>query len=171
MTRNACKQSINVNKLELELINHPDRQFVNYLITGLRQGFDNIVFQFNLPTMECKNLLSARNDPDTVDTLVAQEVERGYLRGPLPKLPFESYRVSPIGIAEGKYSGKKRLILDWSSPHDNDSHPSINNLIDKDLCSLNYVKLDDAIKAIIKCGKNALLNKTDIVDAFKTNKY
>jgi hypothetical protein len=33
------------------------------------------------------------------------------------------------------------------------------------------VKLDDAIKAIIKCGKNALLNKTDIVDAFKTNKY
>ena len=72
------------------MINHPDRQFVNYLITGLRQGFDNIVFQFNLPTMECKNLLSARNDPDTVDTLVAQEVERGYLRGPLPKLHLKS---------------------------------------------------------------------------------
>ena len=29
------------------------------------------------------------------------------------------------------------------------------------------MKLDDAIKAILKCGKNALLNKTDIVDAFK----
>ena len=40
--------------------------------------------------MECKNLLSARNDPDTVDTLVAQEVERGYLRGPLPKLHLKS---------------------------------------------------------------------------------
>ena len=31
--------------------------------------------------MECKNLWSARNDRDTVDTLVAQEVESGYLRG------------------------------------------------------------------------------------------
>ena len=103
--------------------------------------------------MECNNLLSARNDLDTVDTLAAQEVERGYLRGPLPKLPFQSYRVSPIGIAEGKYSGKKRLILDLSSRHDIDSHPSINNLIDKDPCSLNYMKLDDAIKTLIKCGK------------------
>jgi hypothetical protein len=31
--------------------------------------------------------------------------------------PFSVYRVSPIGIAEGKYSGKKRLILDLSSLH------------------------------------------------------
>jgi hypothetical protein len=112
-----------------------------------------MVSQSNLPTMECKHLLSARIDLDTVDTFVAQEVERGYLRGPLPKPPFQSYRVSPIGIAEGKYSGKKRLILHLSFPHDNDSHPSINNIIDKDLCTLNYVKLDDAIKAIMKCGK------------------
>ena len=75
-----------------------------------------MVSQSNLPTMECKNLLSARNDPYTIDTLVAQEVERGYLRAPLPKLPFESYRVNPTGIAEGMYSGTKRLILDLSSP-------------------------------------------------------
>ena len=75
---------INVNRLELELINHSDKQFINYLITGLRQGFDIMVSHSNLPTMECKNMLSARNDPYTVDTLVAQAVERGYLRGPLP---------------------------------------------------------------------------------------
>jgi hypothetical protein len=46
------------------------------------------------------------------------------------------YRVSPIGIVEGKYSGKKRLIVDLSSPHDSEEHSSINNLIDKEQCSL-----------------------------------
>ena len=92
------------------MINHPDRQFVDYLITGLRQGFDNMVSQFNLPTMECKNLLSARNDPDTADTLVAQEVERGYLRGPLPKLPFESYRNSRRKVLRQKTSHSRLII-------------------------------------------------------------
>jgi hypothetical protein len=42
------------------------------------------------------------------------------------------YRVSPIGIVEGKYSEKKKLIVDLSSPHDGEEHSSINNLIDKE---------------------------------------
>ena len=57
----------------------------------------------------------------------------------------------------GKYSGKKRLIVDLSSPHDDLSHSSINDLIDKDACSLTYVRIDDAIKAIQQHGKGALL--------------
>jgi hypothetical protein len=40
------------------------------------------------------------------------------------------------------------LILDLSSPHNNDEHQSVNDLIDKDLCSLTYIKIDDAIKVI-----------------------
>jgi uncharacterized membrane protein len=62
------------------------------------------------------------------------------------------YRVSPIGIVEGKYSGKKRLIVDLSSPHDIEEHSSINNLIDKEQCSLSYVRINGAISAIKDLG-------------------
>jgi hypothetical protein len=49
-------------------------------------------------------------------------VEKGYQKGAFEKPPFDMYRVSPIGIVEGKYSGKKRLIVDLSSPHDGEEH-------------------------------------------------
>jgi hypothetical protein len=39
-------------------------------------------------------------------------------------------------------SGKKRLILDLSSPHNDAVHPSINDLIDKESSSLSYVNRD-----------------------------
>lgn len=104
---------------------------------------------------------------DTVDELLSKEVEKGFLAGPYEAPPFESYRVSPLGIAEHKYSKKKRLIVDLSAPHNNETHPSINELIDKQECSLSYVKIDDAIQIIVQCGQGALMCKTDISDAFK----
>jgi hypothetical protein len=65
--------------------------------------------------------------------------------GPFCKPAFEHYRVSPIGVTTGKYSHKKRLILDLSSPHSDDV-ASINDLIDKGQCSMSYIKIDDAVK-------------------------
>lgn len=146
---------------------HPDKQFVQYLINGLREGFDTLVRETDLPTMECKNLRSALKDPEAIDSIIATEVEKGYLRGPFKEPPFLKYRVSPIGLVEGKYSGKKRLIVDLSSPHDNPEHLSVNDLIDKESCSLTYVKIDDATKEIKRMGRGAILNKTDVTDAFK----
>ena len=126
-----------------------------------------MVSKTNLPTVECKNLQSAFRNPDIVDNLIKQEVEKGYLKGAFQKPPFDMYRVSPIGIVEGKYSEKKRLIVDLSSPHDSEEHSSINNLIDKEQCSLSYVRIDDAISAIKDFGRFSILNKVDISDAFK----
>ena len=77
------------------------------------------------------------------------------------------YRVRPIGIVEGKYSGKKTVIVDVTSPHDSEKHSSINNLIDKEQCTLSYVWIDDAIRAIQDFGRFSILNKVDISDAFK----
>ena len=94
------------------------------------------------------------------------EVVNGYMIGPLDKLPYSTYRVSPLGVAQSKYSGKKRLILDLSSPHDKDTN-SINSLIDKEKYSLDYVKVDDAIDIIRRLGKGTLLTKVDVKDAFR----
>ncbi|VDI37445.1 Hypothetical predicted protein [Mytilus galloprovincialis] len=97
--------------------------------------------------------------------------KKGFVHGPFQSLPFANYRVSPLGVAEGKYSGKKRLILDLSSPHDNDNFLSINEMIDKEECSMSYVKIDDAIRIILKLGRNSTLCKYDISDAFKICPY
>ena len=121
----------------------------------------------DLATQECKNLRSALQNADTVDALLSREIEKGFLSGPYKVPPFQNYRVSPLGIAEHKYSKKKRLIVDLSAPHHIETHPSINELIDKNQCSLSYVSIDDAIKIIIQKGPGSLMCKTDISDAFK----
>lgn len=158
---------INFQQLKLELKNHENSEFVSYILDGFTFGFDTKVKKLNLKIQECKNLLSAQQNKSAVDELLSSEIKKGFLSGPYQTAPFQQYRVSPLGIAERKYSKKKRLIVDLSAPHNNDAHPSINDLIDKDECSLSYVSIDDAIKCIKKFGKDALMCKTDISDAFK----
>ena len=144
--------------------NHPDSELVEKLCSGLVHGFDAGIDNCSSGTLECGNNRSAKLQPQVVEELIQSEIEKGYLLGPFKKAPFETYRISPIGIAEGKYSKKKRLIVDLSAPYDNENIPSI---IDKDLHSLSYVTVDDAIELIKKAGVGAMLSKLDICDAFK----
>jgi hypothetical protein len=47
-----------------------------------------MVSKTNLPTVKCKNLQSPFRNPDIVDNLIKQEVEKGYLKGAFEKPPF-----------------------------------------------------------------------------------
>lgn len=137
--------------------------FVELLITGLEQGFNIGITVLPTSTLECRNLLSARNQPEIVDRLLEYEIEKGYLDGLYDVPPYTIFRISPIGISQGKYSKKHRLNVDLSSPPNQSSEKSINNLIDKDEYSLQYVRIYDAISIL----KTLLMCKTNIVDAFK----
>ena len=156
-----------IDQLEFELLHHPNRQYVNNLIQGLRNGFDTGITELPTTSYECKNLLSARQNPDKVSDLVNYELGKGYLIGPFTYPPFDVYRVNFIGLVQGKYSKKYRLIVDLSAPHNNNEHPRLNSLINKDEYSLSYVKLDDAIAKIREFGQHSTLCKLDVVDAFK----
>ncbi|XP_078142279.1 uncharacterized protein LOC144539879 [Centroberyx gerrardi] len=81
--------------------------------------------------------------------------------------PFSQvFRISPIGVATRKYSGKKRLIMDLSSPHG--SHiPSINSVIPSPDFSMQYATIDHAITLIRLAGRGAWLSKAAITSAFK----
>ncbi|KAH3841650.1 hypothetical protein DPMN_115123 [Dreissena polymorpha] len=107
-------QQININNLREELVEHPDRLFVSYLCDDLQKGFDTLLWLYPNDQKVCKNLQSALKQPDEVDKLLKLELDNGFLQGPFETPPFEHYRVSPLGIAERKYSGKKRLIVDLS---------------------------------------------------------
>lgn len=161
---------INIEKLAEELRSHPDINFVSYLLHGLQHGFDAMVKCETWKTKECKNNFSARSQPEIVSELIQKECEKGFVYGPFKSPPFQNCSVSPLGVATGKYSDKKRLILDLSSPH-NDTCISVNDMIDKTDCSMSYVKIDDAIRIILKCGNDSKLCKFDISDAFKICPY
>ena len=158
---------INVNRLQKELYNYPDRNFVQYLINGLSIGFDTGLSQLPEIPLECANLQVAKQQPLDTSALIKSELDKGFLLGPYKSVPFSNFRINPIGVATGKYSGKKRLIVDLSSPHDSYKHPSLNQLIDKEDFSLSYVTIDQAINCIKKMGQGCFLLKTDIADAFK----
>lgn len=158
---------INVDVLHQELHAHPDLDFVTDLINGLREGFHTGMHSVPSATFECTNLLSARTQPHVVQDIIEQEKQKGFLIGPFHSAPYPIYRVNPIGIVEGKYSRKKRLIVDLSAPHNNQEHSSLNSLINKHEFSMKYVKIDDAIKKIKTAGIGAWLCKFDICDAFK----
>ena len=100
--------------------------FFKYLCNGLRQGFDCMIQGKIIKSEECKNNYSAMSQTKIVTELIRKECEKGIVYGPFHSLPFENYRVSPLGVAEGKYSGNKRLILDLSSSHDNNDFQSVN---------------------------------------------
>ena len=159
--------SIKVDLLEELLHNHPDREFVSYLINGCRNGFDTGIKDLPSTNFICKNLLSARTQSDVARNLVQSELRKGFLIGPFETIPWQNYRINPIGIAEGKYSKKKRLIVDLSAPHNDSENHSLNDLINKEEFSLQYVTLDNAIQIIKQKGQGSWLCKVDISDAFK----
>ncbi|XP_071138811.1 uncharacterized protein [Mytilus edulis] len=158
---------INVDKLAWQLQRHPDRYFVNSLINVLRKGFFTGVSSLPEKVLECKNLLSTTKCPDDVSGLVKSELDNNFVIGPFTKASFDIYRVSPVGIVEGKYSKKKRLILDLSALHNSDEHSSVNDLINKEDFSLSYIKIDDAIKIIKEYGFASRCCKLDVYNAFK----
>eukprot|EP00064_Thunnus_orientalis_P011130 superscaffoldBa00001576_g11160 len=114
----------------------------------------------------CNNLQSALSEPATVDRLLQKEVDDAYMIGPSSSLPFLSFRVSPIGVATRKHSGKKRLIIDPSSPHGS-TVPSINSLIPSPDFSMQSATIDHAICLVRPAGQRASLSEADITSAFK----
>jgi hypothetical protein len=148
--------------LEAEVVNHPDRDLVNRVLDGLKFGFDIGLSELPIESFECKNLRSALADVDNVTHLINEECDKGFLLGPFDKSPFPLYRVNPIGLVTGKYSLKKRLIVDLSSPHHSDKHASLNSTIPKEDYTLQYVRIEDAQRLISNLGKGASMCKLDM---------
>ncbi|XP_056332077.1 uncharacterized protein LOC130243801 [Danio aesculapii] len=133
---------------------------------GLTHGFHPGVSAIPSYNLFCPILQSANTEPETVDLLIKKEIENKFMIGPFSAPPFSVSRISPIGIATRKFSDKKCLIIDLSSPH-NSTFPSINSTIQPDEFSLHYHDIDQAISLIKIAGRNAWLAKVDITSAFK----
>ncbi|CAC5373070.1 unnamed protein product [Mytilus coruscus] len=71
---------IRINILSEYLIDHPDYEFKQYLIEGLRSGFHTGLMTLPSSSIICKNLKSALSNPSCVSELLHSELFFGFLR-------------------------------------------------------------------------------------------
>ena len=142
---------IHVDSLEDAHRGHPDPSFGLKLCSDLRFGAR---LGYNGPRKFkfSKNVKSAIDNPTIVSNNLAKEVALANLQ------------VSPIGIVPKKHSDKFRTIFHLSFPKTGES---MNSFIEKDDFSLQYIKIDDAIAALIRLGRGTYRAKTDIESAFR----
>ena len=151
---------------EQALSNHPDPQFRNYVVSGIREGFC-IGFDYSKNcTAAGKNTRSANQNAEVVLDYLLTECSAGRVISPFPQENpnFNSIKVNRFGVIPKGTPGKWRLIVDLSFPEGT----SVNDGIQMDLCSLQYVKVDGAARKIVKQGHNTWMAKIDIQHAYRT---
>ena len=142
---------------------HPDKRFTEYIVTGIKEGFRVGYHYGHRREKAASNMQSAREHPEVVREYLAKERAEGRVLGPFPPSSLPGVQVSRFGVIPKKGKNKWRLILDLSSPEGR----SVNDGIPADLCSLSYVSVDDAARAIVGAGRGALLAKVDVASAYR----
>ena len=149
---------------ERALASHTDQEFVRYLCSGFREGF-RIGFSYQVSA--CKpvrgNMKSASEHKDVVEQYLGMEREAKRVLGPLKPSDFPHVQVSSFGVIPKSEPGKWRLILDLSSPQGN----SVNDGINRELCSLSYITVDDIATKVGEMGRGALMAKFDLKAAYR----
>ncbi len=152
---------LNAEAWEACLLNHPDRLFAYYISNGVRCGF-RLGYNRESKVISAKsNMISAAAHPSIVADYIAKELVKGRTI-PWHSLPAQ---VSRFGVIPKKHQpGEWRLIVDLSAPEGK----SVNDGIQKQLCSLQYIKVTDVAAQVYKAGKGALMAKMDVKSAFRT---
>ena len=144
------------------LASHPDHAFTDYLLSGIRNGFHIGFDRRHSCQRSTGNMQSAILHSQPVEDYLNTELRAGRIIGPLSDT--KSVQVSRFGvIPKAGQPDKWRLILDLSSPHGH----SVNDGISKDLCSLKYATVDQAVRRILQLGEGSYLAKIDIQHAFR----
>ena len=85
---------------------------------------------------------SALEHPEVVDSYLAEELESNRLVGPFTQKIIPEAHISRFGVIPKAHLGKWRLIVDLS----HSKQKSVSDGIIKNLYSLSYVTIDDAVK-------------------------
>ncbi|XP_064635798.1 uncharacterized protein LOC135492980 [Lineus longissimus] len=140
-----------------------DHELTTFLLDGFTDGF-RLEYQGVRASSFCPNSPSASKHPEVIDKKIASELQEGRILGPFDSPPTPDFRASPIGVVPKKEPGDFRMIHNLSYPRQGDS---INKGIPKDLTSVKYSSIYDAISFIKKQDKQVYLAKCDVKSAFR----
>ena len=145
---------------------HPDQQFAEYIVRGIRTQASELAStisrqhvkqQEKICHQHIRTVMLCRNT-------CGRNSEQGEWLVRLTKITVRAVRTSSFGvIPKASQPSKWRLILDLSSPHGS----SVNDSISKELASLQYTSVDQAVKRIVSLGKDCLLAKIDVKQAYR----
>ena len=152
---------INLHALQNELLFHPDQAFVHSLIHNLQHGC-NIGYTGPQFSHTSNNLPSSFQNPNILDTNIAEECRMGRMLGPFQAPPLPNFRCSGLGLVP-KHDGGWRAIYHLSAPYGS----SINDFINPNDYTLSYCSVDDAFAIISALGKGAVMAKIDLKNAFR----
>ena len=110
-------------------------------------------------------MLSAVQHPKEVNDYLKEELAMNRLvQFPKPVADQLGAHCSPIEVIPKKHKPNKwRLIVDLSSPNG----ASVNDGINKEMCSLSYTSVDAVVEKILDLGKGTLLAKLDVKQAYR----
>ena len=154
-----------VREWRTSMSQHPDKWYATYIESGLREGF-RIGFRYEdcVCTSVKANMHSAVTNSEVIDSYLGKELSMGRVLGPLDPRVGAQMQVSRFGVIPKNHQpGKWRLILDLSHP----AGASVNDGIERELCSLKYTSVDEAVQRFSELGKGALLAKLDIESAYR----
>ena len=134
----------------------------DFLVDGFTNGFSiQSTFSKKISSFP-PNHKSARDNGSIVTAKLDKEVQKGRVRGPFDKPPFDNFVCSPLGLVPKKESGQFRLIHDLSYPKGN----SVNSCIASEFSAVQYQNIETVIGLVQYFGHNCLMSKADIQDAF-----
>ena len=131
-------------------------------MNGFTNGF-SLGFQGPRIARDYECFASAAQRPLVVENKLQNEIELGRIAGPFESPPFPNLQCSPIGLVPKHEPNTFRLIHHLSFP----AGESINDFIDKDLCTVRYAFFDRAVDLVMQAGDGAWLAKSDIKSAFR----
>ena len=153
---------IDIYCLDLELTDHPDRNFVFHLLSTLKEGA-RIGYCGLCSARISPNLISATQHPDVVSSNLEKKVNLGRVARPYPAPSLANFQCHLVGFIPKKHLSDWSTIYHLSYPQGN----SINDHITKDPYSLSYIWVDDAIHILQSLGKGAFTANTDLKMAFR----
>ena len=156
--------SLSLRAWRERLRSHPDREFAEYVLSGLEHGF-RIGFDYQTRLSSARqNMPSAAEHPEVVERYITDERTAGRILGPVGKEQLPGLQVNRFGvIPKGRASNKWRLITDLSFPDGG----SVNDGVSPELCSFQYTSVDRVARAAHRLGPGALLAKADIKAAYR----
>ena len=99
---------VKVNRLAIYLTGY-ENKLQKHLIDGFTFGF-RLHYQGPYKASCTKNLISAMQHPEVVDSKLIKERQSGCILGPFNYPPFSNLRVSPLGVIPKKAPGEFRMI-------------------------------------------------------------
>ncbi len=148
------------------LQDHPDKAYCGLLRDGLRAGF---WIGFRYGEAVCKgvtsNMPTTCDHPEVVSEFLETEQRAGRVIGPIESECLPLVQLNRLGLVPKNHQPDRwRVIVDLSFH----KGASVNNGLEREVCSVNYTSVDAACKRVIATGCGCLLAKFDVEGVFRT---